>query len=40
MVFCMLLFAAGAAISETVTVTDNGHAVLTRGARQVRECGR
>ncbi|ORB31714.1 M24 family metallopeptidase [Mycolicibacterium parafortuitum] len=39
MVFHMLLFAAGAAISETVVVTDNGCEVLTIGDRSLPRIG-
>jgi Xaa-Pro dipeptidase len=39
MAFHMLLFAAGAAISETVAVTDNGVEVLTHGPRALPELG-
>ncbi|ANI41998.1 M24 family metallopeptidase [Mycolicibacterium vaccae] len=39
MVFHMLLFAAGAAISETVVVTDDGCEVLTDGARALPQAG-
>lgn len=35
MVFHMLLFAAGASISETVAVTEDGHEVLTSGSREM-----
>lgn len=35
MVFHMLLFAAGAAISETVVVTQDGHELLTSGSRDL-----
>lgn len=35
MVFHMLLFAGGAAISETVAITDDGHEVLTSGSRDL-----
>lgn len=35
MVFHMLVFAAGAAISETVAVTADGHEVLTCGSREI-----
>lgn len=40
MVFHMLVFAAGAAISETVVVTDNGHEILTSGSRDIPVVGR
>jgi Xaa-Pro dipeptidase len=39
MVFHMLLFAAGASISETVAVTEDGHEVLTSGSRELPELG-
>ncbi len=39
MVFHMLLFAAGAAISETVVVTDDGCELLTHGPRNLPEAG-
>lgn len=39
MVFHMLVFAAGAAISETVVVTENGHEVLTSGSRDIPVVG-
>ena len=39
MVFHMLLFAAGAAISETVVVTDDGCDVLTSGDRSLPQVG-
>ncbi|WNG86778.1 Xaa-Pro peptidase family protein [Mycobacterium sp. ITM-2016-00317] len=39
MVFHMLLFAAGAAISETVVVTDDGCEVLTEGSRSLPQVG-
>ncbi|MGE2731612.1 M24 family metallopeptidase [Mycolicibacterium vaccae] len=39
MVFHMLLFAAGAAISETVVVTDDGCEVLTEGDRSLCAVG-
>ncbi|GAA2540232.1 M24 family metallopeptidase [Mycolicibacterium diernhoferi] len=39
MVFHMLLFAAGAAISETVVVTDAGCELLTHGPRSLPEVG-
>lgn len=39
MVFHMLLFAAGAGISETVVVTDNGCELLTHGPRTFPEVG-
>lgn len=39
MVFHMLLFAAGAAISETVAVTEQGHEILTHGPRDLRTVG-
>lgn len=37
MVFHMLLFAAGAAISETVAITENGYELLTHGDRSLVE---
>lgn len=40
MVFHMLVFAAGAAISETVVVTENGHEILTSGSREIPEVAR
>lgn len=39
MVFHMLVFAAGAAISETVAVTDNGHEILTSDSRDIPGVG-
>lgn len=39
MVFHMLLFAAGASLSETVAVTEDGHEVLTSGSRELPELG-
>lgn len=36
MVFHMLLFAAGASISETVLITEQGHEILTHGSRDLR----
>lgn len=40
MVFHMLVFAAGVAISETVAVTENGHEILTSGSRDIPVVGR
>src|SRR5699024_11502329 len=39
MVFHMLLFAAGASISETVAVTEDGHELLTSGSRALPAVG-
>lgn len=39
MVFHMLVFAGGAAISETVVISDDGHELLTTGSRQLVEIG-